>query len=65
MRLLFNFFFSLFFVFFAIPCGLQDPHSLPRIEPWAMAVKAPSPNHETAREFPTSFFFLTLIFVQL
>ena len=64
MQLLFNFFFF-FFVFFSIPCGLQDLSSLPRIEPWTMAVKAPSLNHGTVVEFPTSFFFLTLIFIQL
>ena len=31
---------------------MQDLSSLTRDRTWAMAVKAPSPNHWTTREFP-------------
>ena len=48
------FFFSFFFFW---PCcvasGILVPQ--PGIEPAALAVKAPSPNHCTAREFPVNF----------
>ena len=30
--------------------------SSPKIEPQAKEVKAPSPNHQTAKEFPVGFF---------
>ena len=45
-------FFYLFFIFFAMPHGLWDPSRLTRAEPAPSAVKAPSPNHCTARELP-------------
>lgn len=39
-------------LFLATPCGLQD-HSFPtKDQTWALAVKAPSSNHQTSREFP-------------
>ena len=41
-----------FFFLLAILCSLQDLSSLTRDRTWAMAVKAPSPNHWTTREFP-------------
>ena len=40
------------FFFLATLCSLQDLSSLTRDRTWAMAVKAPSPNHWTTREFP-------------
>ena len=47
---------SLFFFFLVVPCGLWDPSSptrdQPGIEPGPLAVKARSPNHWIAREFP-------------
>ena len=46
--------FILFFL--AAPCGLQDLSS--PIEPGPSAVKAPSANHWTAREFPGRGFSL-------
>ena len=48
--------FILFFLFFvATLCGLRDLSSLTRDWTWATAVKVPSPNHWTAREFPRNF----------
>ena len=41
--------------FLAIPCGLCDLSSLTRGWTRATAVKAPSPNHWTTREFPSCF----------
>ena len=38
-----------------IACGILVPQ--PGIEPGAPAVRAPSPNHWTAREFPSIYFF--------
>ena len=46
------FFLSFSFFFFATPCGLWDHSSPTRDRTWAPAVKALSPNHWTAREFP-------------
>ena len=48
------FFFSSFFL--AEPRGLRDLRSGPGIEPVPSTVKAPSPNHGTAREFTKSDF---------
>ena len=47
-----------FFGFFFLPAlgGLQDLTSLTKDPTLAPAVKAPSPNHWTAREFPVTFF---------
>ena len=39
----------------AAPRGLRDLSSPIRDRTWAMAVKAQSPNHWTAREFPILF----------
>ena len=43
-----------FYLFYFLPrrmaCGILVPQ--PGTEPGALAVKAPSPNHWTAREFP-------------
>lgn len=39
--------------FLAAPRGLRDHHG-PGIEPRPQAVNAPSPNHQTARDFPQS-----------
>ena len=39
-------------------CGILVPR--PGIEPRPSAVKAPSPNHWTAGEFPVSFHFLKM-----
>ena len=47
-----------FFFFLASPYGLWDPSSLTRDQTQALAVRARSPNHWTAREFPSFFFFL-------
>ena len=41
----------------AVLCGLRDLSSSTRDWTWAPAVKAPSPNHWTAREFPVSCFW--------
>ena len=47
----------------AVLQALQHPTLRPEIEPSPSAVKAWSPNHWTAREFPeTSFFYSTLHF---
>ena len=43
---------KILFFFFAILRGLQDLSSLTRDRTQAMAVKAPSPNYWTVREFP-------------
>ena len=45
-------------VFLAAPvaCGILVPR--PGIEPRPLAVKAPSPNHQTAREYPTGFLYI-------
>ena len=40
------------FLFCPRPCSLQDLSSLTRDQTWTTAVKALSPNHCTAREFP-------------
>ena len=48
---------SLFFPPLAAPCGLQDLSSLTRDQTQAPAVKVPSPNHWTTKEFPFFFFF--------
>ena len=45
-------YFILFIYFLASLCGLRDLSSLTRDGTWALAVKALSPNHWTAREFP-------------
>ena len=42
------------------PCGLQDLSSPSAIEPMPLALKAGSPNHWTAREFPSSTLFFKL-----
>ena len=44
------------FFFFAVLRGLQDLSSLTRNGTWAPAVIVPSPNHQTAREFPSVLF---------
>ena len=44
-------------------CGILVPR--PGIEPRAMAVKAPSPYHWLAREFPQKLFFLSLFLPHL
>ena len=41
-----------FFSFLAMLHGLWDLSSPARDHTWALAVKAPGPNHWTAREFP-------------
>ena len=46
---------KVFFFCLAMPCGLWDLS--PEIEPRSLAVKAQSPNHWTAREFPRRYFF--------
>ena len=46
----------IFFFFFAMLSGLQDLSCLTRGRTRALAVKASSPNHWTAREFPIMFF---------
>ena len=45
-----------FFFFPATPYGLQDLSSPTRDQTQTLAVKAPSPNHWTAREFPKWIF---------
>ena len=47
-------FYLLIFNFYILVtlCGLQDLSSLTRDQTQAPAVKAPSPNHWTTREFP-------------
>ena len=45
-------------LFLPAPHGLQHLSSLTRDPTWATAVKAPSPNHWTARELPSWEFFL-------
>ena len=40
------------FFFLAMPLGMQDLSYLTRDQTQALAVKVPSPNHWTAREFP-------------
>ena len=52
---------SLFF-FLSPPLSLQDPSSPVRDQ--TLAVKAPSPNHWTAREFPSNFFFTDLLLLK-
>ena len=42
---------SNFFSFGHMACGILVPH--PGIEPGPLAVKAPSPNNWTTREFPS------------
>ena len=49
---------KLVFFFLAMPHGLQHLSSLTRDWTWATAVKAPSPNHWTAREFPKLVLYL-------
>ena len=50
--------FSFFFFFFlATLCGLWDLSPLTRDWIQATAVKVPSPNHWTAREFPVKLYF--------
>ena len=44
----------IFFFFLATPHGLWGLISPTSDRTWALAVKAPSPNHWTAREFPGS-----------
>ena len=52
--------FLVFWGFLAMPCGLQDLSPQPGIEPLPSTVKAQSPNHWIAREFPgSSFLFST------
>ena len=52
------FFFFFFFSFFGLAaCGILVPW--PGTEPGPSAVKAPSPDHWTAREFPYEAFFQT------
>ena len=50
----FSFFFkiTLHYYFLASLCGLRNLSSLTRIKPRTLAVRVPSPNHRTAREFP-------------
>ena len=53
---LFLFFsFTFFFWPHRAACGVLDPR--PGIEPWPLAVKAWSPNHRTAGEFPKIYLF--------
>ena len=40
------------FFFFGMWCSLQDLSFPARDQPWALAVKAVSPNHWTTAEFP-------------
>ena len=49
---------SLFFFFW--PLSLWDLHSPPGTEAGPLAVRAQSPNHWTAREFPDKFSYLNL-----
>ena len=48
-------FFFPFLSFLAMLQGLWDLSSLTRDRTWALAVKAQSPNHWTARELPMLF----------
>ena len=48
---------NFFFFFLALLCCLPDLSSPTRDWTWAPAVKAPSPNHWTARELPTAWWF--------
>ena len=50
--------FSVCLFVLTVPCGLQDLSSWNRVWTWGTAVKAPSPNHWTTREFPTLCFYL-------
>ena len=60
----------IFFKFFILvtPGSLQDlcyhfaSYSQPEIQPRLPAVKAPSPNHWTTREYSLSFFFFLIFF---
>ena len=60
-----NFFFSffLFLLFLAALCGLWDPSFPTRDWSRALAVKVPSPNHWTAREFLLWLFSLVFCFI--
>ena len=51
-------------LFLAAPRGLRDLSSLPGIEPRPMAVKAPSLNYWTTREFPRTSEMLRLIIIK-
>ena len=51
------FHFKILFIFWAAPHSLWDLSSPTRDWTWATAVKAPSPNHWTAGEFPRGFFY--------
>ena len=55
-RMCFFFFFSFFFLVCCMACRIFVPQ--PGIKPWSLAVKAPSPNHWTARKFPECAFYL-------
>ena len=52
-----------FYVFFFLAAlrGLRDLSSPTRDWTWAPAVKAPSPNHWTARDFPPCLFFFKVL----
>ena len=54
-----------FILFLAALHGLQDLSSPTRDWTWALAVKVPSPNHWTAREFPQFYFqsFCSVIWI--
>ena len=41
-----------FFFFFFSGCSLWNLRSLTKDQTWVLAVKAPSPNHWNAMEFP-------------
>ena len=59
------FFFSFpFFNFLATLLGLRDLSSPTRDGTRARALKAPSPNHWTAREFPFYFIFYFILFIK-
>ena len=49
--------YSYLFIYLAMLHSLWDPSSPTRDRTWVPAVKAPSPNHWTTREFPYRFIF--------
>ena len=54
-------------LFLAMPCGLRDLSFLTRDQSQATAVKAPSPNHWTTREFLhiLSYSTFTMIYINI
>ena len=56
--IIFLLFILFYFIFLAMPCGLWDLSSQTRHRTQAPAVKAPSPNHWTTKEFLSKFSFI-------